>query len=308
MAPPTGNGQDPAEARTGALFAAGAFLIWGGFPLYFKLVAEIPAGEVLGHRILGSMLFVALLLSLLGRWREAREGLLSPSLRRRLTLSALLISVNWLVFIWAIAHDRVLDASLGYFINPLVNVVLGVLLLGERLRPLQWTAIGLAFLGVANLVWQQGALPWISLVLALSFGSYGLVRKQTSIGALSALFVETLLLAPLAVIYLVYLDLAGAGHFLRGPLATDGLLVLAGVLTALPLLLFGGAARRLRLSTLGLLQYSVPTAQFLLAVFVFGEPFTPGHAATFAIIWTALGLYALDLLRRQREVERLRGR
>ena len=285
------------EARTGALFALCAFSIWSGFPLYFKLVADIPASEVLGHRILWSLLFVALLLALRGRWQGVREALVTPGLRRRLALSAVLVSINWLVFIWAIANDHVLDASLGYFINPLVNVVLGVLLLGERLRRLQWIAVALALAGVANLVWQHGTLPWIALLLAFSFGGYGLVRQQTSTDALSALFDETLLLAPLAIGYLIALDLAGHGHFLRGPLANDGLLLLAGVLTALPLLLFGGAARRLRLSTLGLLQYTVPTGHFVLAVFVFGEPFTAAHAVTFGAIWLALALYGTDLLR-----------
>ncbi len=288
---------DPREARTGALFALGAFAIWSGFPLYFKLVADIPASEVLGHRILWSLLFVALLLAVRGHWQGVREALGSRPVRRRLALSALLVSVNWLVFIWAIANDHVLDASLGYFINPLVNVVLGVLLLGERLRRLQWLAVAVALAGVGNLVWQHGTLPWIALVLAFSFGGYGLVRKQTPTDALSALFVETLLLAPLALGYLLVLDLGGTGHFLRGPLANDGLLLLAGVLTALPLLLFGGAARRLRLSTLGLLQYAVPTGHFLLAVFAFGEPFTTAHAITFGAIWFALGLYSMDLLR-----------
>jgi chloramphenicol-sensitive protein RarD len=285
------------ESRTGALFALGAFAIWSGFPLYFKLVAGIPASEVLGHRILWSLLFVALLLALRGHWQGVREALVTPRLRRRLALSALLISVNWLVFIWAIANDHVLDASLGYFINPLVNVVLGVLLLGERLRRLQWLAVTLALTGVGNLVWQHGTLPWIALTLAFSFGSYGLVRKQTPTDALSALCVETLLLVPLAAGYLAFLDLTGQGHFLRGPATVDGLLLLAGVLTALPLLLFGGAARRLRLSTLGLLQYTVPTGHFLLAVFVFGESFTAAHAVTFGAIWLALALYGLDLLR-----------
>ena len=283
--------------RTGTLFALSAFLIWSGFPLYFKLVASIPASEVLGHRIVWSLLFVALLLALRGHWQGVREALTTPRLRRRLALSALLVSVNWLVFIWAIANDHVLDASLGYFINPLVNVVLGVLLLGERLRRMQWLTVLLALAGVGNLVWHHGTLPWIALALAFSFGSYGLVRKQTPTDALSALFVETLLLAPLAVGYLVVLDLNGHGHFLRGPATTDGLLLLAGVLTALPLLLFGGAARRLQLSTLGLLQYTVPTGHFLLAVFVFGELFTTAHAITFGAIWLALALYSTDMLR-----------
>ena len=287
------------EARIGAAYALGAFLIWSGVPLYFKLVASIPATEVLGHRVLWSLLFVTLLLAGRRHWSGVGTALADPRLRRRLALSSLLVSINWLVFIWAIANDHLLDASLGYFINPLVNVVLGVLLLGERLRRLQWIAVLLALAGVANLVWQHGSLPWIALTLAFSFGGYGLVRKQTPVDSLSALFVETLLLAPLALAYLLFLGFDGDGHFLRVDIATDGLLLLAGVVTAMPLLLFGGAARRLRLSTLGLLQYTVPTGHFLLAVFVFGEPFTPAHAFTFGAIWLALLIYSLDMLRRQ---------
>ena len=287
------------EARIGAAYALGAFLIWSGVPLYFKLVASIPATEVLGHRVLWSLLFVTLLLAGRRHWSAVGTALAEPRLRRRLALSSLLVSINWLVFIWAIANDHLLDASLGYFINPLVNVVLGVLLLGERLRRLQWIAVLLALAGVANLVWQHGSLPWIALTLAFSFGGYGLVRKQTPVDSLSALFVETLLLLPLALAYLLFLDFHGDGHFLRVGIATDGLLLLAGVVTAMPLLLFGGAARRLRLSTLGLLQYTVPTGHFLLAVFVFGEPFTPAHAFTFGAIWLALLIYSLDMLRRQ---------
>ncbi len=287
------------EARIGAAYALGAFLIWSGVPLYFKLVASIPATEVLGHRVLWSLLFVTLLLAGRRHWSGVGTALADPRLRRRLALSSLLVSINWLVFIWAIANDHLLDASLGYFISPLVNVVLGVLLLGERLRRLQWIAVLLALAGVANLVWQHGSLPWIALTLAFSFGGYGLVRKQTPVDSLSALFVETLLLVPLALAYLLFLDFDGDGHFLRVDIATDGLLLLAGVVTAMPLLLFGGAARRLQLSTLGLLQYTVPTGHFLLAVFVFGEPFTPAHAFTFGAIWLALLIYSLDMLRRQ---------
>jgi len=285
------------ESRLGALYALGAFLIWAGFPLFFKLIASVPTLEVLGHRVIWSLVAVALLLAIRRRWAGVRAALVDSTLRGRLALSALLVSTNWMVFIWAIANDHVLDASLGYFINPLVNVALGVVILGERLRPLQWVAITLATLGVANLVWQHGALPWIALTLALSFACYGLVRKQTPVDALSALFVETLLLAPLALLYLVYLETTQRGHFLNGAPGDDLLLILAGVLTALPLLLFGGAAQRLRLSTLGLLQYTVPTGHLLLAVFAFGETFTPAHAVTFSAIWLALLLYSADVLR-----------
>ncbi|RLA35972.1 MAG: EamA family transporter RarD [Gammaproteobacteria bacterium] len=289
----------PGEARVGALYALGAFLIWSGVPLYFKLLATIPATEVLGHRVLWSLLFVVALLAGRRHWSGVRAALIDRRLLGRLAFSSLLVSVNWLVFIWAIANDHLLDASLGYFINPLVNVVLGVLLLGERLRRMQWIAVLLALAGVANLVWQHGSLPWIALILAFTFAGYGLVRKQTRVDSLSALFIETLLLMPLAVIYLIYLDYGDAGHFMRVDATTNGLLMVAGVVTALPLLLFGGAARRLRLSTLGLLQYTVPTGHFLLAVFIFGEPFTPAHAVTFGAIWLALLLYSTATLRRR---------
>ncbi|HEY5719067.1 MAG TPA: EamA family transporter RarD, partial [Gammaproteobacteria bacterium] len=280
-------------------YALGAFLVWGGFPLYFKLVAAVPATEVLGHRVLWSLLAVALLLAVRRDWRGVARALADRALLRRLALSALLVSVNWLVFIWAVAHDHVLDASLGYFINPLVNVLLGVLVLHERLRPAQWLAIALAAVAVGNLVWQHGSLPWIALTLALTFGCYGLVRKQLPVDPFSALCVETLLLVPLALPFVLLLELTGEGHFLDGGVAGAGLLVLAGVLTALPLLLFGGAAQRLRLSTLGLLQYMVPTMHLLLAVLLFGEAFTAVHAVTFGILWAGLAVYSVDHLARR---------
>ena len=300
MEPPTPANPARPESHWGALYASTAFLIWAAFPLYFKAVRDIPATQVLAHRIVWSLLFVALLLML---WRK-RDSVFrvfrNPALMGWLTLSALLVSANWLIFIWAIANDHVLESSLGYFINPLINVVLGVLILRERLRRLQWFAILLATIGVGNLIWQFGEPPWIALSLATSFGLYGLIRKRTAVNALTGLFVETLLLAPLALVYLVQLDISGSGYFGTLGWANDLLLAVVGVLTATPLILFAAAAKRLRLSTLGQLQYTVPTGHFLLAVFVFGEPFTRTHAVTFLCIWVALAIYAFDTYREER--------
>ena len=290
--------QAPSEARWGAIYATLAFLIWAALPIYFKAVAAVPPWEVLAHRVFWSAVFVALLLLL---WRK-RDGLLTVLRKRRLilwlALSALLVSTNWLIFIWAIANDHVLESSLGYYINPLLNVALGVLVLRERLRRAQWIAIAIGTVGVSNLIWQYGEIPWVALSLALTFALYGLIRKRLPVDALTGLFVETALLAPLAAGYLIYLGLSDAGGAFGGVRwQLDVLLAIAGVLTASPLILFAAAARRLTLSTLGQLQYTVPTGHFLLAVFAFGEPFTSAHAVTFTCIWIALLIYALDTYR-----------
>ncbi len=292
------------EARWGAIYASLAFFVWTGFPVYFKSVAEVPALEVLAHRVWWSALFVMLLILLRGKWVDLVHAFRTPRLVLGLTISALLVSFNWLIFIWAIANNHVLESSLGYYINPLLNVVLGVLILRERLRPAQWAAIALGSLGVINLVWQYGQVPWISLGLACSFGLYGLMRKRIPVDALTGLCVETLLLAPLALGYLVYLNATGAGLFGAARWQLDGLLMISGVLTAAPLILFAAAARRLTLSTLGQLQYTVPTGHFLLAVFAFGETFTHAHAVTFTCIWIALLIYALDTYRSERKSRR----
>lgn len=300
---PAANPDQPGSGpRLGALYASTAFLIWAALPLYFKAVRTVSPTEVLAHRVLWSAAFVGLLI-LIWRNRTALLPVLSnPRLMGWLILSALLVSSNWLIFIWAIANDRVLESSLGYYINPLLNVVLGVLILRERLRPLQWFAVFLATIGVGNLVWEFGQIPWVALSLALTFGLYGLIRKRVAVDAITGLFVETLLLAPLAIIYLAYLGIQGTAAFGAAGITQDMLLMSAGVLTATPLILFTAAAKRLKLSTLGQLQYTVPTGHFLLAVFAFGEPFTQAHAVTFAFIWVALTLYAFDTYREERAV------
>ncbi len=277
---------------TGIAYALSAFGLWGLFPLYFKAVASVPAPEVLAHRVVWSVVFVGVLLVVFRQWRAVGAALRDPRTRRRLVVSSLLISANWLIFIWAIAHARALEASLGYFITPLVSVLLGRLVLGERLSPMQWVAIALAAAGVTWMLLGVGVMPWVALGLAASFGSYGLVRKIADVAAMPGLFVETLIVMPPALAWLAWLGVDGSGAFGAGSAGFDLLLVAAGLVTATPLILFGQATRRLRLASVGLFQYTVPTMQMLLAVFAFGEPFTAGHGVTFACIWAGLALYS----------------
>jgi len=292
------------DARTssiiGVLCGAGAFVLWGIFPIYFKMVAEVPATEVLAHRIVWSMVFVGGLITIRRRWSAVGAALANRRLLATLVLSASVVSLNWVVFIWAVGEGRILGASLGYYINPLVSVVLGVVALGERLRPIQWTAVGLAVIAVGWQIVGYGTVPWVALTLAVSFGFYGLIRKVAKVDAFTGMFVETLVLSPLAVGYIVFLTVVGGGVFGRLGLQMDALLVLAGVITPLPLMLFVAGAQRIRLSTIGLLQYIAPTGQFLLAVFLYDEPFTRDNLVTFALIWLALALYTVDTLRHER--------
>ncbi len=286
-------GNQPAtRTPAGIAYALGAFGLWGLFPLYFKAVSTVPAAEVLAHRIVWSAVCVALLLFVLGQWPGVATLLRDAHARRRLLVSAVLIALNWLVFIWAVAQERVLEASLGYFITPLVSVVLGRVVLGERLASGQWIAVGLACAGVAWMLAAVGVVPWVALALAISFSSYGLTRKIADVPAIPALFVETGMLAPVAVGWLSWLATHGQGHMGRFGLGFDLLLIAAGIVTATPLILFGQATRRLRLASVGLFQYLVPTTQMLLAVFAFGELFTAHHAVTFGCIWVGLALYA----------------
>ncbi len=284
--------------RAGLVFGAGCYALWGVLPLYIHLLQDVPALQVLAHRVLWSLLLLVVVIVLL---RRARPILAAARGRTLLYLvaSAALIAINWLVYIWAVQHHHVLEASLGYFINPLVNVALGVAVLGERLRRLQGVAIAVAAAGVAILAISGGGALWISLALAASFGLYGLVRKVAAIDALGGLTVETLLLAPASLALLFHAGQVGQGAFGQSA-GLDWLLVLAGPVTAAPLLLFAAAARRLPLATLGLLQYIAPSLQFAEAVLFFGEPVRLVHIVTFALIWTGCALYALDGLRAAR--------
>jgi chloramphenicol-sensitive protein RarD len=291
---------DNRDQAAGLLAGITAFLCWGLAPLYFKLLGEISAPEILAHRSIWSLVLALLVLLLIGKLPDLWATLGDRRRMAVLLLSTALIGSNWLVFIWAITNARVLDASLGYYINPLLNVLLGVLFLGERLRPLQWLAVALASVGIAHELWQFGRVPLVALYLALSFGIYGLVRKRAPVESLTGLAVETLYLMPLAVAYLFWSD-SPTSNLLHNSARLNTLLLMAGPVTLVPLLLFNIAARRLNLSTVGFLQYLAPTLMLLLATVQFGEPFSERKLVTFALVWCGLALYSIDaLLQRQR--------
>lgn len=287
-------GRAQRETRAGVCFGVAAYLWWGLCAIYFKAVASVPALEVLAHRVVWSVLLLAALVLFQRRWGHVLAAIRTRRVFLRLCITTALIANNWGIFIWAVAHGALLQASLGYFINPLINVLLGVVFLRERLRRAQVISVVLACVGVGWMVARYGQVPWIALVLALSFGFYGLLRKTTPVNAIEGLTIETGLLTPAAIAFLVYQSARGQGAFGAGSPSIDVLLASAGVVTAVPLLWFAAAARRLRYATLGFIQYIAPTGQFLLAVLAFGEPFTREHLITFALIWLALAVYSLD--------------
>ena len=281
----------------GFLYATAAFGLWGLFPLYFRLIVSVPAVEVVLQRSLWSLVFIGAVLAWQRRWGWLAPFAAQPRRLAPFALSALLLVLNTLVYVYAVQTHQIVEASLGYFINPLVNVVLGVLVLRERLTPVKWLAVALATSGVLWLTWQLGRPPWIALALAGSFGLYGLVRKTASLGALEGLALETMLLAPIVLPLLAWWTFTQPGVWLQGDLALAGTLALLGPLSALPLLWFTAAARRLPLATLGLVQYMSPTIQLLLGVWVFHEPFSGSRLVGFALIWSALALVSADALR-----------
>lgn len=281
--------------RTGILSAALAFLCWGLFPLYFHALNEVPPTQILVHRVVWSLLFLMIVLTVRRQWAWVRPLMGEPRVIGSFAISSLLLSGNWLLYIWAVNNGHVIESSLGYFINPLVNVMLGYVVLKERLRRGQWAAIALAACGVAWLAWDAGRMPWIALVLAASFGLYGLMRKTAALGALEGLSFETMLLFPFALGYVVWLTMNGDNAFINTASdSTRWLLVAAGPITAIPLLLFAAGARKIPLSVLGLLQYIGPTIQFALGIFLFHEAFTSGKLVGFLMIWSALALYAAE--------------
>jgi chloramphenicol-sensitive protein RarD len=279
---------------SGILYAASAYVLWGLFPLYFMHLSAVPVTEVLVHRIVWSLVFVLALLGWRRHWGWLAPALRQPRVLGAFALSALLLSCNWLTYIWAVSNGHVIDASLGYFITPLVHVLLGYTVLHERPRRLQWAALALATLGVLWLTALTGKLPWIALVLAASFGVYGLLRKIAVLGALEGLTLETLLLAPPALIALLLWWGRTPASFPAAELSTNLLLIGVGPLTAVPLLLFAAGARRIPLTTLGLLQYIGPSIQFALGVWLFNEPFGGRRLIGFGLIWAALALYSAD--------------
>ena len=287
---------DRSRTRAGLLLGLGAYLIWGVLPLYFKQITEVPASEIVAHRIVWSVLFLAVLLVLSKRWQALRSALASPRMLLTLFVTALLIATNWLVWVWAVVNGHVLEGSLGYYLNPLVNVVLGVVLLRERLSRAQVGAVLLAAAGVAVLAAGAGGALWISLSLAASFALYGFVRKVAPVEALEGLLIETALLTPLALGWILWVQAEGQSSF-AVDLRTDILLIAAGAITAVPLLLFTAASKRLTYSTLGFLQYIAPSLQFLLAVLVYKERLTVPHIVCFGAIWTALLIYAAEGVR-----------
>lgn len=285
------------EYRNGLIATMTAFVMWGLYPFYWHALASVSSLEVAAHRIVWCAIFVCTYLC----WRFGLDWLRLLRTRPRafagLLLSSVLISINWLLYIWAVKHDRVVDVSLGYFVSPLVSVALGVLVLSERLEKVQWAAVLIAMAGVGYMTLQSGQLPWISMTLALSFAAYGLIRKRISVDAVPGMGIESLLMSVPAMLYLLYLEAVGSGDFLRVGLKQDSLLVIAGLVTALPLICYAYGARRLPLSTVGFMQYLAPTLQLLIGVLVFGEAFGFDRAVGFSLIWFALVVYMVHGLR-----------
>lgn len=286
----------------GVLAGVGAYLIWGFFPIYLKALQAVPALQIMLHRVVWAFVFVMLIVLLRRSWSRISEALRKPRVILIYTLTAILLATNWLVYIYGINSGQVVETSLGYFINPLLSVALGVIFLREHLRPMQWLPVGLAGMGVLYLTLQYGALPWIALALAFSFGMYGLIKKIAPLGSVDSLFVETGIIFLPALMYLLFSESQGAGAFAHQGWQITILLMFSGVVTALPLLLFGRAARAIPLSLLGILQYLAPTVQFLLGIFLYQESFSTTRLIGFAMIWTALLIFSIEgyLNRRKR--------
>jgi chloramphenicol-sensitive protein RarD len=288
------------ESLAGVLYAGMAFLIWGIGPVYWKALKQVPTFEVINHRVVWSFLFLMALTFFQGRWNDFKSLIKIPRLMAILTITSVLVSANWLLYIWAINIGHLLQASLGYYITPLINVFLGIVFLKERLRWPQAIAVLLACVAVACLTFSYGQFPWIALGLGFTFGFYGLIRKVAPVSSLVGLTVETLLLTVPAAAYLVWLESLGSGALFNKSWSIDVLLIGTGVFTAIPLLFFNLGARRINLSTVGLIQYIAPSGMFLLAVLVYGEPFTEAQGWTFLLIWTALAIYSIDSVRTYR--------
>lgn len=278
----------------GIWFAVGAYVCWGLFPIYWIWLHPVSPLQVISHRILWSCVMLGVVILLTRQWNAFRQAVFAPHVLRIYLVAAILLSINWLVYVWAVNAGFVVESSLGYFINPLISVLLGVLLLRERLRPLQWVPVMLAAIGVIYLTLVYGSLPWIALALAFSFGFYGLVKKTAPLNSLHGLSLETALMFVPALFFLLYSDMIGNGAFLHLGTLIDGLLIGAGVVTTVPLLLFASAARSIPLSLVGILQYIAPTLQFLLGVWVYHEPFTQTQFVGFGIVWLALIIFAVE--------------
>ena len=285
----------------GVFYAIGAYALWGFFPVYWKLIHDVPALEIIGHRMVWSFVFVVIVVTLSKKWQGIKTSLTDKRTLLTFLMTAGLLFVNWLVYVWAVNAGFIVETSLGYFINPLVNVVLGVIFFREKLRLWQWIPVGIAFSGVLYLTISYGSLPWIGLTLAFSFGLYGLLKKTARENSLQGFTLETGFMFLPALTYLLILEFSGRGAFGHGTPTETILLAFSGVATGLPLLLFGAAAQKIRLSELGFLQYIAPTLQFLIGVLVYGESFSPDRMIGFGLIWVALAIYTADsVLARQR--------
>jgi len=287
------------SVTTGVIYAASSFVIWGIIPIFWKFLNHVGPVEIVAHRIVWTLIFALAALAAWERLPKLYAALTNRRALAALTASSIMIAINWGLFIWAVTTDNIIETSLGYYINPLVSFVLGVAFLGERLTRIQLIAIALAALGVINQTVSLGYLPWVSLVLAVSFGIYGLIRKTVAVESLEGLTVEALILAPASLGFIAYMVWSKQGAFMHVDLSTDVNLILAGPLTAVPLLLFSAGARLIRLSTMGFLQYIAPSIALMIAVFVYNEPFTHAHAITFALIWSALVLVSWEAFRRE---------
>jgi chloramphenicol-sensitive protein RarD len=286
----------------GIVYAAGAYILWGLLPIYWKALQGVPAGQILAHRIFWSLVFVGLVLTARHNWGWLSTAIHQPRILLTFALSGALLAVNWFTYIWGVNAGYIVETSLGYFINPLVNVLLGYLVLKERLRPAQWLALSVALAGVLYLTFSYGAFPWIALTLAFSFGTYGLIRKTAALNSAEGLFLETAVLFLPAFGFLLLQESRGVGALAHTDPRTNLLLIGAGAVTSIPLLLFAAGARRITLTTLGLLQYIAPTLQFLIGVLIYHEEFGPARVVGFGLIWLALGLYTVESILHRRSL------
>ena len=280
----------------GILNGIGAYALWGLFPIYWKFLHQVPALQVIGHRISWSFVLLMILIVLTKQWKDFRSAALTFKTLGIYSIAAVLLTINWLVYVWGVNSGFIVETSLGYFINPLLSVLLGVVFLHERLRPAQWIPVALAAAGVVYLTVVYGRLPWIALSLAFSFGFYGFVKKLSPLGSLYGLTLETGIAFPFALIYLALVEFNGIGAFLHQGVQTDILLIGTGVVTSIPLLMFASAAKQIPLTVVGLLQYIAPTLQFLIGVFVYREPFDQAHLIGFGIVWVALVIFWVENL------------
>ena len=287
------------DTREGFVYALSAYLLWGFLPFYMKAVAHIPAIEVVAHRIAWSVPLAGAILLWLGRTADLKRALRSPRTLLQAALCASIISINWSTYVWAISAGRALETALGYYVNPLFSIFLAFVFVGERLDRLQWSAVALAAAAVAFLAIEAGSLPWVSMVLTVSWGFYALLKKTLPVGPNQGFFLEVLILLPLALGYILWLGWQGEGHFFQST-ANMMLLALSGAVTAIPLMLYANGAKLLRLTTIGIMQYIAPTMIFLIAVFIFGEPFGWARLFAFVLIWTALALYSFSLFQNRR--------